>query len=277
MVEIGRVNKLKVKGVRDYGAHFDCGELGDILLKHPYVPKNCQVGDELEVFIYSDREGTLRATIQEPYATAGQFAKLQVVASTASGAFLDWGLENDLFVPKSEQLDYMEKGESYVVFVFVDQETNRIRASSKLDQFLSLEPPDYEVGEEVELVIYEQTSLGYKALVNYSHGGMLYQNEVFKTLAIGQQLMGYIKNIREDLKIDLSLQQPGFQGVDDIAEDILKIITDNGGKISLTDKSPPEEIYAMFGVSKKSFKKAIGGLYKKRRIVIDPSGIKLGK
>jgi predicted RNA-binding protein (virulence factor B family) len=277
MVEIGRINKLTIKRKLDYGAHLDGGESGDILLPKKYVPEKCQPGDEVEVFVYVDREERLRATTQKPYVTVGQFAKLRVVANSSSGAYLDWGLQKDLFVPKREQHAKMEEGKSYVVFVFLDKKTNRITASSKLDKFLDLQSPNYDEGEEVDLFIYDKTDLGYKAVVNNSHWGLIYKNEVFQKLHIGQQLKGYIKIIREDLKIDISLQQSGYQKVDNISKSILKTIKDLGGSIAVTDKSPPEDIYSLFGVSKKIFKKAIGALYKKRLIIIDTNGIQLAQ
>jgi predicted RNA-binding protein (virulence factor B family) len=277
MAEIGRINKLTIKRKLDYGAYLDGGESGDILLPKKYVPKKCQPGDEVEVFVYVDREERLRATTQKPYATVGQFAKLRVVANSSSGAYLDWGLQKDLLVPKREQHAKMEEGKSYIVFVFLDKKTNRITASSKLDKFLDLQPPSYNEGEEVDLFICYKTDLGYKAVVNNSHWGMVYKNEVFQKLHIGQQLKGYIKIIREDLKIDISLQQSGYQRVDNISQSILKTIKDFGGSIAVTDKSPPEDIYSLFGVSKKTFKKAIGALYKKRLITIDTNGIKLAQ
>jgi len=277
MAEIGRINKLTIKRNLEYGAHLDGGESGDILLPKKYVPKKCQPGDEVEVFVYIDREERLRATTQKPYATIGQFAKLRVVANSSSGAYLDWGLQKDLLVPKREQHAKMEEGKSYVVFVFLDKKTNRITASSKLDRFLGLQPPNYDEGEEVDLFICDKTDLGYKAVVNNSHWGMVYKNEVFQKLHIGQQLKGYIKTIREDLKIDISLQQSGYQRVDTISQSILKTIKDLGGSIAVTDKSPPEDIYSLFGVSKKTFKKAIGALYKKRLITIETNGIKLAQ
>ncbi len=275
MAQIGRMNKLKVKSTRDYGVHLDGGEWGDILLKTRYVPEDCKPGDELEVFVYVDREDHLRATTQKPKATVGQFVMLQVVENSASGAYLDWGLELDLFVPKSEQLERMEEGKSYIVYVVLDEKNNRIMASSKVDKFLSQQPPDYAEGEEVDLLIFDRTDLGYRAVVNQVHGGILYENEVFQELFYGQQLKGYIKKIREDLKIDLSLQPQGYQGVDDVSQAILQTIKEHGGSIAVSDKSQPEEIYSLFGVSKKIFKKAIGALYKKRLITIDASGIKL--
>ena len=275
MVKIGRINRLAVKRMHDYGAHLDGGEAGNILMPKKHVPEKCEPGDEVEVFVYLNKENRLRATTEKPYATVGQFAKLRVVANTSSGSFLDWGLQKDLLVPKKEQHARMDKGKAYVVFVFIDEKTNRISASAKLDKFLSLQPPDYEEGQEVDLIIYDQTDLGYKAVVNNSHGGMVFKNEVFQRLDIGQQLKGYIKKIRQDGKIDLSLQQSGYQKVDDISRAVLRTIKDHGGRITVTDKSPPEDIYALFGVSKKTFKKAIGALYKKRLITIGANGIKL--
>jgi uncharacterized protein len=275
MAEIGRTNKLTVKKIRDYGAHLDGGGSGDILLPKKYVPKACRKGDEIDVFVYADREAHLRATTQKPNVTVGQFAKLRVVANSPSGAYLDWGMEKDLLVPKREQHIKMEEGKSYVVFVFLDKKTNRITASSRLDKFLDLQSPNYEAGEAVDLLICDKTDLGYKVIVNNSHWGMIYKNEIFQKLHLGQQLKGYIKLLREDFKIDICLQQSGYQRVDDISRNILKTIKDLGGSIAVTDKSSPKDIYARFGVSKKTFKKAIGTLYKKRLITIDTNGINL--
>jgi predicted RNA-binding protein (virulence factor B family) len=278
MVQIGKMNRLSVKGTQAYGIHLDGGEYGDILLRGTHVTQNNQALDKdnkIEVFVYVDKEQRLLATIQKPYATAGEFAYLRVKTSTAAGAFLDWGIENDLFVPKSEQQDNMREGKSYVVFIFLNEQNNRITASSKLDKFLDLQPPEYEEGEKVDLIIYAKTDLGYNAVVNGSHSGMIYENEVFQKLVIGQRLQGYIKKIREDLKIDLRLQQSGYRQVDEVSETILNIIKDCGGMVAVTDKSPPEDIYNLFGVSKKVFKKAVGSLYKKRLIIIDVDGIRL--
>ena len=277
MAQIGKTNKLTITRMRDYGAHLDGGESGDILLLKKHLPEKCQTGDEIEVFVYADGPGRLRATTQKPYATVGQFAKLQVVANSTSGAFMDWGLQKDLLVPKREQHTRMEEGKSYVVFVFLDEKVNRITASAKLDKFLDLQPPKYAEGEEVDLIIYDKTDMGYKAIVNKSHGGMIYKNEVFQRLHISQELKGYIKKIREDHKIDLSLQQSGYQKIDDISRSILKTLKEHGGRIAVTDKTPPENIYSLFGISKKTFKKAVGALYKKKRIILDANGIKLVK
>ncbi len=273
MLQIGKMNRLAIKGTQAYGIHLDGGEWGDILLRDKSAHQKHQPGDEIEAFVYVDREQRLVATTQKPKAMVGEFACLRVVTNSAAGAFMDWGLESDLFAPKSQQQDNMREGKSYVVFIFLSEKNNRITASSKLDKFLDLQPPQYEEGEAVDLLIYSKTDLGYSAVVNSSHTGMIYQNEVFQNLAIGQRLQGYIKKIREDFKIDLRLHQTGYQRVDDISQAILNTIKNSGGMVSVTDKSPPEDIYAMFGVSKKVFKKAIGGLYKKRLIVIAPNSI----
>jgi predicted RNA-binding protein (virulence factor B family) len=275
MAIIGGINRLKVKRTRDYGAHLDGGESRDILLPAREVPRGCQTGDEVEVFVYPDREDRLRATTQEPRLMVGQYGVLKVVANTASGAYLDWGLPLDLFVPKSEQRERMAVGKSYVVYVFLDHETKRITASTKLDKYLDRTPPNYPEGSEVDLLIYEKTELGYKAVVNRRYGGMLYGSEVFQPLSSGRQLRGYIKKIRDDGKLDLSLQPPGYQGVEELARTILETIKARGGRIGVTDKSPPAEIHALFGVSKNLFKMAIGALYKKRLITIGPKAISL--
>jgi len=275
MVEIGRINQLKIKRMRNYGAHLDGGESGDILLPKKYVHPKSRPGDAVDVFVYEDRDGHLRATTQKPHATVGQFAGLRVVANASSGAYLDWGVQKDLFVPKSEQRAGMEEGKFYVVYVFLDTKTNRITASSKLDKFVGLEAPNYEPGQEVDLLICDETDLGYKVIVNHAHWGMIYKNEIFQKLQMGQTLKGYIKLVREDLKLDVSLQPSGYQKVDPVSQNILKTLKESGGSMAVTDKSPPGEIYDLFGVSKKTFKKAIGTLYKKRVITMDTRGIRL--
>ena len=174
--------------------------------------------------MYADGPNRLRATTQKPYAAVGQFAEGQGAANTSSGPFIVWGLQKDLLVPKKEQHASMEEGKSYVVFVFLDEKSKRITASAKLDKFLGLQQPDYAEGEEVDLIIYDKTDMGYKAVINSAHGGMIYKNEVFQQLHIGQQLKGYIKKIRTDNKIDLSMQQPGYQKVDAVARSILKTL-----------------------------------------------------
>lgn len=277
MVEIGKINRLLVKEIRQDMLYLDGSTSGDILLREEVSLKKYKPGDEIEVFVYVDREQQLLATRQKPLAMVGDFALLKVVASKAAGAFMDWGLESDLLVPKSEQQEMMQEGESYLVYIFLSRKNNRITASLKLDKFLSRWPPKYQEGEKVDLLISAKTAQGYSAVINKAHAGMIYQNEIFQDLTIGQRLKGYIKKVRDDLKIDLSLQQAGYQRVDGVSQAILNAIQESGGKIALTDKSAPEEIYAMFGVSKKVFKKAVGALYKKKHILIVPDGIRLAE
>jgi uncharacterized protein len=275
MVQIGKMNTLRIVGMQAYGMHLDGGKAGDVLLRGKHLAGKYGPGDLLEVFVYTDREQRLLATVQKPYAMVGEFACLRVVASGTAGAFLDWGLESDLFVPKSEQQDNMLQGRFYVVYLFLGETTKRITASTKLKEFLNQQPPQYAEGAAVDLLVYAKTDLGYRTIVNNSHIGMLYANEVFQKLAIGQRLVAYVKKVREDGKIDLRLQQTGYQGIDNISQTILDAIKERGGMVAVSDKSPPEDIYAMFAVSKKNFKKAIGVLYKKRLIVIDSEGVKL--
>ena len=277
MVQIGKINRLSIKEIQSGAIQFDGGGLGDILLKGRHTARKYRLGDEIDVFVYLDREQRLLATTQKPYAIIGEFAKLTVVGTTPAGAFLGWGLEDDLFVPKSEQQDNMRQGKAYIVFVFLSEKNNRITASSKLEKYLNKQPPGYAVGEEVDLLIYAKTELGYSAVVNSSHVGMIYENEIFQKLVIGQRQKGYIKKIRDDFKIDLRLQQTGYHGVGDVSQTILNTIKDCGGMVAVTDKSPPEDIYELFGVSKKVFKKAIGALYKKKLIILDTDGIKLSE
>ncbi len=275
MVEIGKINRLIIKRKLDYGAHLDGGELGNILLIKKDVPANCNLGDEIDVFVYEDKEHHLLATTHKPYATVGEFAKLRVAALSLAGAYLDWGMAKDLLVPNREQSSRMEVGKNYVVYVFLDQKTNRIAASAKLDKFFSSQPPNYMEGEDVDLLIYAKTDLGYKAIINNSHLGMVYKNEVFRKLHIGQKMVGYVKKVRPDLKIDLSLQKLNHHRIDDASQGVLDMIKGFGGSIKVTDKSPPDDIYNLFGISKKTFKKAVGALYKRRLILIEKDGIKL--
>ncbi len=275
MIEIGRINRLCVKEKWGDIILLNGGNLGNILLKDKYPDERYQPGDELEAFIFVDREQRLLATTRKPYAVVGEFATLRVVATGAAGAFMDWGLDSDLLVPRSEQQEKMREGHSYVVYVLLNENNKRIIASSKLSKFLGLQPPAYVEGEEVELLVFAETALGYGAVVNSAHAGMIYKNEVFQELAIGQQMPGFVKKVREDGKIDVRLQPAGYQNIDGVTQAVLEALKKCDGTVAVNDKSPPEEIYALFGVSKKVFKKAIGALYKKRLIVIEGTGIRL--
>lgn len=259
----------------DHGAYLDGGPYGEILLPKRYVPENCQLEDEIEVFISFDSEDRILATTDFPYAQVGEFASLEVVDVTAVGAFLDWGLPKNLLVPFREQLSKMETGRTYVVYIYVDEKTGRIAATAKFKKFLNHEPIDFQEGDEVELLISGRSDLGYSAIINGSHSGILYANEVFKPIKTGDLTRGFVKKIREDGKIDLALEKQGYQKVDPIAEQILNRIKEEGGSLDFNDKSDPEIIKEAFGISKKNFKKAIGALYKNKQITIDDNGIHL--
>ena len=275
MAAIGLINELEVVKEVDFGIYLDGGPHGEILMPKRYVPEGCKPGDTLEVFIYLDSEDRLLATNEKPKAMVGDFALLTVVSVTPVGAFLDWGLPKDLLVPFREQQQRMEAGKSYLVYVYLDDESQRIVATSKLDKCVDNIPVDYEVGEEVDLIIAGQTDLGFKAIIDNSHWGMLYKNEVFQPLKTGQRLKGFIKTIREDEKIDLSLEKEGYEKIDDISQSILNKLAANSGFLSLTDKSSPELIKSNLHISKKNFKKAIGSLYKQRLISIEENGIRM--
>ncbi len=275
MAIIGALNNLRVVKEVDFGVYLDGGEHEEILLPRKYVPENSKVNDHITVFIYLDSEDRFIATTEKPYAMVGDFALLKVVAVEHVGAFLDWGLLKDLLVPFGEQSPTMEKGKSYIVRVYVDTKTNRIAATTRLDRYLDNTPGNFHEGQEVELLICSKTDIGYKAIIDNTHWGVLYFNEVFQPLKIGQRTKGYIKKVRGDNKIDLSLYKTGYEKVDDITDTILTALKAKGGFLPVTDKSTPETIYKMFGVSKKTYKKAIGAIYKKKLITIENGGIKL--
>lgn len=274
-VKLGRYNQLEVVKKVEFGVYLDGDEDGEILLPKKYVPEDCEEGDMLNVFIYLDMEERLVATTLQPYAQVGDFACLEVAWVNEYGAFLDWGLIKDLFVPFREQKVKMQKGRRYVVHIHVDEESYRIMASAKVERYLSDERPEYQPGEEVEVMVWQRTDLGYKVIVDNKFSGMLFHNEVFRQLEIGMRLPAYIKQVRHDGKIDLELQKAGFHKVDDFAEVLLQYIRDNGGRTSINDKTDAETIYDAFGVSKKTFKKAVGDLYRKRLIVLEDGGIRL--
>ena len=275
MAEIGVYNNLRVIKEVDFGVYLDGGEHEEILLPRRYVPEDCKVDDIIKVFVYLDSEDRFIATTETPYAIVGDFALLKVVAVESVGAFLDWGLLKDLLVPFGEQSPTMEKDKSYIVRIYVDKQSNRIAATTRLDRYLDNTPGNFHAAQEVELLICNQTDIGYKAIINGTHWGVLYSNEVFQPLKSGQKTKGYIKKVRADNKIDLSLHKPGYERVDDITDTILNVLKEQGGFISVTDKSSPETINKLFGVSKKTYKKAIGAIYRKRLITMESDGIRL--
>lgn len=274
-IELGKFNRLEVVKQVDFGMYLDGGDEGEILLPARYVPEGCEVGDWLNVFLYLDNEERLIATTLTPLVQVGQFACLEVAWINQYGAFLNWGLMKDLFVPFSEQKMKMEVGRKYVVHAHLDEESYRIVASAKVDRYLSKEKPDYQAGEEVSILIWQKTDLGFKAIIENEFAGLLYDSEIFQTLRTGDTLTAFIKQVREDGKIDLVLQKPGFERIEDFSKTLFDHIREHGGRINLNDKSPAEEIYDVFGVSKKTFKKAVGDLYKKRLIVLNEDGIAL--
>jgi len=274
MIQIGRSYNLIVVKETDFGVYLDAENLGEILLPSKYVPNNVAVDDVVEVFLYLDSEDRPIATTQTPKANVGEFAYLEVKDNTQIGAFLNWGLDKDVLVPFSEQHRPMSVGKSYIVFLYLDNQ-GRITATSKIDKVV-LEDDDHDFipQQTVELMIANSTDLGFKAIVDHSHWGLLYKDEVDQRLSFGQSIQGYIKNVREDGKIDLSLKS-GQQIRDDHSEIIQGYLRDHDGFAPVHDKSPPAEISDLFGMSKGQFKRAIGGLYKQRVITIETDGIRL--
>lgn len=274
-IELGKFNRLEVVKEVDFGMYLDGGDEGEILLPARYVPEGCQIGDILNVFLYLDNEERLIATTLTPLVQVGEFACLEVAWVNQFGAFLNWGLMKDLFVPFSEQKMKMQVGKKYIVHAHLDDESYRIVASAKVDHYLSKEKAEYQPGEEVNILIWQKTDLGFKAIIENKFGGLLYDSEIFQPLHTGMVLKAYVKQIREDGKIDLVLQKPGFEKVDDFSKTLLEYIREHDGYTSLNDKSPADDIYAAFGVSKKTFKKAVGDLYKKHLVVLQEDGIRL--
>ena len=275
-VRLGRTNRLKVVKKVDFGLYLDGGDVhGEILLPSRYVPEGTVIGDEMDVFVYLDQEERLIATTETPLAQVGDFAYLEVAWVNNFGAFLNWGLMKDLFVPFREQKMKMQKGNKYIVHVHLDEESFRIMASAKVEKFLCHDMPPYRIGDAVDVMVWQKTDLGFKAIVDNKYGGLIYEQQVFRELHTGDRLKAYVQYVREDGKIDLILQPLGQQAVTDFRDVLLKHLQMNNGHTNLGDKSPAEEIYAVFGVSKKVFKKAVGDLYKSRIITIDETGLTL--
>lgn len=277
-LQIGRTCQLKVNRQVEFGFYLDGGEqYGEVLLPNGEIRPDIDVhiGEPLEVFLYLDTQERIVATTHMPLAQVGDFAYLEVAWVNNFGAFLHWGPLKDLFVPFREQKMKMMKGHSYIVHVHLDPETYRIMASAKVEHFLSQDFPPYRTGDQVEQLIWQKTDLGLKAIVDGRYGGLLYDTQMFRTLRTGDRVKGYISQVRPDGKLDLSLQCPGQRGVEDFSAQLLRHLQMNGGQTPLGDKSPAEEIYALFGVSKKVFKKAVGDLYRQRLIEISDTGIRL--
>ena len=274
-IELGKFNQLEVVKEVDFGVYLDGGEEGEILLPTRYVPEDCKIGDFLNVFLYLDMDERLIATTLTPLVQVGQFACLEVAWVNQFGAFLNWGLMKDLFVPFREQKMKMQVGKKYVVYAYIDEESYRIVASAKVEHFLSRDKAEYLPGDKVDILVWQKTDLGFKAIIDNKYSGLLYENEIFSTLQTGMEMKAFVKQVREDGKVDLILQKPGFEKIDDFSKTLLNYIRENDGRIRLNDKSPAEDIYATFGVSKKTFKKGVGDLYKKHLITLHEDGITL--
>ena len=274
-LKIGKTNTLKVIKQLDFGIYLDGLNEGEILMPRQYIPEGTHPGDYLDCFIYFDSEDRIIATTLIPLATVGEFAYLEVLSVNPTGAFLNWGLPKDLLVPFREQKADMGIGRKYVVYIYYDLSSNRIAATAKLEKYLNVEPHAYSEGEAATILLYQKTDIGYKAIINQKHMGVIHTSDIFMNVDIGMELVGYIKQIKEDGKIDILLQKPGYEVVDEIAQSLIDKLKANGGFLPFTDKSPAEIIYHQLGMSKKTFKKVVGTLYKKRIINIESAGIKL--
>jgi predicted RNA-binding protein (virulence factor B family) len=271
---IGEYNELEVSRESPHGMYLHSSK-GEILMPNRYVTPEMKPGDQIRVFVYTDSEDRLVAITQEPKAIVGEFASLLVKDVTTVGAFLDWGLDKDLLLPYREQLHPVHSGDQVVVYLITDPKTERVIAISKIQAFIQQEPEGLEENQAVELMIYDQSPLGYKALINRKFSGLLYKNEMFEDLKLGEVRQGFIKKIREDGKLDVSLQQQGVKGMKDARSSLLEALQQQGGFLPLHDKSSPEEIYDTLGMSKKNFKKALGNLYREKKISMSEGGIKL--
>jgi len=276
MADLGKRNHLPVLRDTRSGLFLDGGALGEILLPGRYIPAGAGPGSELDVFVYRDSEDRLVATTETPLAMVGDFAFLRVLSVRPGlGAFLDWGLSKDLLLPRREQTGFLREGELLVVHVFVDPKSDRIVASARLDRWLNRTPPTYAPEQPVTLLIAGETPLGYNAIIENAHWGLLYRSELSAPLRVGDTMPGYIRIVRPDGKIDLALDRAGYVRVKPLSEQILDALADGGGRLPFHDKSSPEEIREKFGASKKAFKQALGALYRARRVVLDPTEIRL--
>lgn len=274
MIEVGVYNTLKVSRKVEFGFYLDDGKEG-ILLPKRFAPADLRTGDEIKVFIYHDSDNRLVATTQEPKGIVGDVVKLKCVSTTEHGAFLDWGLMKDIFVPKSQQLARMQKGGEYLVKIYIDAQTGRVAATEKVERQISNEELTVAEAEEVDLYVQRKSDLGFVMIINGKHTGLLHANEVYRDVHVGDRLKGFVKTIRPDNKIDIVLDKPGYSKVEGEAEKILRLLKENNGFLPYHDKSEPEDIYRFFAMSKKTFKMTLGALYKQKRISIDSEGISL--
>lgn len=273
MVKVGAYNTLKVSRAVDFGVYLDDGGDG-ILLPKRFVPRGTQVGDELTVFVYHDSDQRLIATTQRPFGVVGDIVMMEVVAVTPQGAFMNWGLMKDIFVPKSKQLMGMRPGGRYLVKIYIDEQTGRVAATEKIEPFLSNENLAVKEMDLVDLTVWRRTDIGYVMIINHRHTGVLHFNEIYRPISEGYVFKGYIKRIYPDNRIDVVLGKPGYQRVEDEAAKVMRLLKENNGYLPYNDKSSPDEIYHFFGMSKKTFKMTTGSLYKQHKIVFTTAGIK---
>jgi predicted RNA-binding protein (virulence factor B family) len=276
VIEVGKYNRLKIARESEFGLYLADEDNMEVLLPNKYKPKDYKLNDEINVFVYRDSESRKVATTLKPKATLHDFAFLEVISVTPIGAFLDWGLEKDLFAPFNEQMNEMAVGNRFVFYVNKDEETDNLYATNKIKPFLNRERIRLNHSEKVDIMVYSESELGYSVIVNRAYHGLVYKNEVFKELKVGDELKAYVKKLGENDRIDISIEPLGYRNFNDKnCEIVYKALQGSNGMIFLSDKSTPEEIYAQFGISKKAFKKAIGALYQERKIVIGKESIKL--
>ncbi|PWI34180.1 GntR family transcriptional regulator [Vibrio albus] len=278
MINIGQINSLEVMKVENFGLFLDAEDYGSVLLPGRHAPDDVELGQKLDVFLYFDSDNQLSATTEKPIAQVGEWGLMKIEGINQTGAFASWGIkEKDLLIPFSEQRTRFRAGQQVLVYVYTDKASGRIVGTTKFNKLLDKVPANYKRNEQVDLIIAERSDLGYKAIVNGTHWGMIFSSDVFGKLFIGKRLKGYIKDIREDGKINLSLQKVGVAKMDDLSSKIMDTLEKKGGFLPLNDKSSPEAIFNVFRASKGTFKKSIGGLYKQGKITIDADGIRLSE
>lgn len=274
MITAGQYHKLKLMRLVEFGAYLDDGDQG-ILLPKRFLPEGLKEGDEISVFVYHDSEDRLIATTQQPYGIVGDIVKLKAVSCTPLGAFLDWGLMKDLFVPKSQQLSSMRPQGEYLVKIYLDEQTGRVAATEKFENTLSNEELTVKEKDLVDLTVFRRTDIGYLMIINNRHTGVLHFNEIYRNITAGDRFKGFIKRIHENKNIDVAAGKPGYQRVEDEAGKIMRLLEENNGYLPYNDKSEPDAIYDFFGMSKKTFKMTIGNLYKQKKITLEKTGIRL--
>ena len=275
MLKLGEYHTLRIKKRLEFGLYLDGGDEGNILLPNRYVTPNMKIGDEIEVFIYLDQDERTIATTEHPIAKVGEFAYLECAWTNEYGAFLKWGLMKDLFCPFREQKQRMEVGRRYIVYIHIDSESYRIVATAKVDRYLNADPAPYRNGQEVSLLVWQKTDLGFKVIVNNAYPGLVYDSQIFQPVHTGDRLRGYVTQVRGDGKLDIALQPTGRQMTEDFADRLMAYLHDHQGRCPYGDKSDADVIRDVFGVSKKTFKRAIGDLYKRRLITLTDDGIAL--